>query len=163
MAVIVAVIGGQSTASKKAKEMAFEVGRLVAENGGYLICGGLEGVMEAACRGAKAAGGTTIGVLPTGSKEDANRYVDLPIVTGMGTARNVIIVRTADAIIAIDGSFGTLSEIAHALDQGKKVISLGSWPLAKLGVDDGLMVEVATAEEAVRLAFEQARKDGSTR
>jgi uncharacterized protein (TIGR00725 family) len=158
MSTIIAVIGGQSSASAEAKELAREIGRLIAINGAHLICGGLEGVMEAACRGAKEVGGTTIGVLPTGSKSDANPYVDIPIVTGMGMARNVIIVRTADAIIAIDGSYGTLSEIAHALDQGKKVISLRSWPLQKAGVDGELLVEASTPEEAVRFAFDYVKK-----
>lgn len=158
MPYIIAVIGGQSGASDKAKEHAYEVGRLIAEQGAYLICGGMEGVMEAACRGAKEANGTTIGVLPTGSKADANEFVDIPIVTGMGTARNVVIVRTADAIIAIDGSFGTLSEIAHALDQGKKVISLESWALEKLGVDEEKILRAATPVEAVKLALEYAKR-----
>ena len=158
MAVIMAVIGGQSNTSGEARKLAGEVGYMIAKRDAYLICGGMEGVMEAACRGAKEAGGTTIGVLPSGSKSDANRYVDIPIVTGMGTARNVIIVRTADAIIAIDGSYGTLSEIAHALDQGKKVISLRSWPLKKAGVDNELFVEASDPEEAVRLALEYASR-----
>jgi len=155
---IIAVIGGQSQASDEAKKLAREVGRLIAERDAYLICGGMGGVMEAACRGAKEAGGTTIGVLPTGAKADANPFVDIPIATGMGTARNVIIVRTADAIIAIDGSYGTLSEIAHALDQGKTVISLHSWPLQKVGVDKGQMIEADTPRQAVELAFKQAAK-----
>jgi uncharacterized protein (TIGR00725 family) len=154
MRAIIAVIGGQSSASDEAKKLAREVGRLIAERDAYLMCGGLEGVMEAACRGAKEAGGTTIGVLPSGSKSDANRFVDIPIATGMGTARNVIIIRTADAIIAIDGSYGTLSEIAHALDQGKNVISLHSWPLQRIGVDKGLLIEASTPAQAVELAFE---------
>jgi len=158
MRTIVAVIGGQNKASAEAKRLAREVGRLIAKRNAYLICGGMEGVMEEACRGAKEAGGTTIGVLPTGSRSDANQYVDIPIVTGMGTARNVIIVRTADAIIAIDGSYGTLSEIAHALDQGKAVISLHSWPLQKVGVDQGRLIEASTPEQAVELAFNYADK-----
>jgi hypothetical protein len=158
MRTIVAVIGGQSGVSDEAKKLAREVGRLIAEHDAYLICGGMEGVMEAACRGAKEAGGTTIGVLPAGSKSDANPFVDIPIATGMGTARNVIIVRTADAIIAIDGSYGTLSEIAHALDQGKNVISLHSWPLQKIGVDKGLLIEASTPAQAVELAFKYVGK-----
>jgi len=158
LAAIIAVIGGQNGASDEALRMAREVGRLIAERGAYLVCGGLEGVMEAACRGAKEAGGTTIGVLPTASKQDANKYVDIPIVTGMGTARNVIIVRTADAVIAVDGKYGTLSEIAHALDHGKKVVSLGSWQLEKLGVDRQAFVQASTPEEAVKLALESTKK-----
>ncbi len=161
MAVIIAVIGGQNGASEEVLMLAREVGRLIAEGGAHLICGGMEGVMEAACRGAKEAGGTTIGVLPSTAKQDANKYVDLPIVTGMGTARNVIIVRTADAIIAVDGKFGTLSEIAHALDYGKKVISLRSWPLERMGLDGSKFVQAATPREAVDLAFESAENGGT--
>ena len=155
---MIAVIGGQSETTDEAVKLAHEVGRLVAVRGAYLICGGLEGVMAAACRGAKEAGGTTIGVLPTTSKLDSNPYVDIPIVTGMGTARNVIIVRSADAIIAIDGRYGTLSEIAHALDQQKRVISLHSWPSLKKDVDGELFVEASTPRQAVDLAFEYASR-----
>jgi len=158
---IIAVIGGQNGTTDEALRLAREVGRLIAERGAYLICGGLEGVMDAACRGAKEAGGTTIGVVPSAAKQDANKYVDIPIVTDMGTARNVIIVRTADAIIAVDGRFGTLSEIAHALDQGKKVISLKSWPLEKMGLEGTNFVQALTPEEAVDLAFDYAEKGGA--
>jgi len=153
---IIGVLGGQN-ASEEMTKLAEKVGYLVAKGGAVLLCGGLTGVMEAACKGAKKAGGLTIGILPTGSSKDANPYVDVPIVTGMGTARNVIIVRTADALIAIDGSYGTLSEIAHAFDQKKKVIALRSWDLLKAGIDKSLFVEVRTAEEAVDLAFKEAQ------
>ena len=149
---IVAVIGGQRP-PPEALVQAEAVGRLVAGAGAILLCGGLGGVMEAACRGAKAGGGLTIGVLPGGDRAEANPFVDVPIVTAMATARNVIIVRTADGIIAIDGSFGTLSEMAHALDQGKRIVSLGAWDLAKAGVPPDRIVTAKTPGEAVRAAL----------
>src|SRR5438093_4010565 len=116
---IIGVIGGGSTASPDGLALAEEVGFLVARADAVLICGGLNGVMEASAKGAKRGGGLTVGVLPTGNKADANPHIDLPIATAMSTARNLIIVRTADAIIAVNGSYGTLSEMAHAFDLGK--------------------------------------------
>jgi uncharacterized protein (TIGR00725 family) len=92
-----------------------------------LVCGGLGGVMEAACRGAKEAGGTTVGILPGSDRAAANRFVDVPIPTGLGEGRNVLVVRAADALIAVGGGHGTLSEIAFALKTGKRVIGLGTW------------------------------------
>ena len=157
---VIGVIGGQRPPAESLP-IAEAVGRLVAEAGGVLVCGGLEGVMEAACRGAKSVGGLTIGILPGGSKAEANPYVDVPIVTGIGAARNVIVVRTADALIAIDGAYGTLSEIAHALDLGKGVVSLGSWDLAKAGVDTSRIVAAKSPEDAVRLAMVEARRPQS--
>ncbi|NIL96534.1 MAG: TIGR00725 family protein, partial [Planctomycetales bacterium] len=129
---VVAVVGG-GVCSPEEAALAEAVGRGLAEAGATLICGGLGGVMAAACRGAKSAGGLTIGVLPGYSATDANPHVDVPIVTGMGEARNVIIVRTASAVIAVGGEFGTLSEIAFALKLGRPVIGLGTWELAKEG------------------------------
>jgi uncharacterized protein (TIGR00725 family) len=111
------------------------------------------GVMAAACRGAKSAGGLTVGVLPGISASDANPYVDVPILTGMGEARNVIIVRTATAVIAVGGEFGTLSEVAFALKLGRPVIGLRTWELAKEGRPLEAVVKASTAEEAVRLAL----------
>ena len=123
---IVAVVGG-SQAGAKLKRDAEAVGRLIGERGGLLICGGLGGVMEAAARGAKSVGGTTIGVLPGGRSSDANPHIDIPIVTGIGYARNVIIVQTADGVVALPGKFGTLTEIAYAVVFGKPVVSMNSW------------------------------------
>src|SRR3990170_5769803 len=134
------------------------VGRLVAQAGAVLVCGGLGGVMEAACRGAKSAGGLTIGILPGGDRAEANPFVDVAVVTGMGTARNVIVVRTADALVAVDGSYGTLSEIAHALDQGKRGVSLGSWGLSPARVDSARILAARSPEEAVRLALAEAAR-----
>ena len=149
---IVAVVGGGSCSHAEAA-MAEAVGRHLAEAGATVICGGLGGVMAAACRGAKSAGGLTVGVLPGISALDANRYVDVSIVTGMGEARNVIIVRTAMAVIAVGGEFGTLSELALALKLGRPVIGLGTWELAKEGRALHAIVKAKTAEEAVRLAL----------
>lgn len=155
--IIIGVVGGQH-APPEALRNAERVGYLIAKGGAALICGGLTGVMEASCKGAKSAGGLTIGLLPTGRKSDANPFVDIPIVTGLGTARNVVIVRTADAIVAIDGSYGTLSEIAHALERGKPIVSLGAWDLRKIGVDPELYLEAKDPEAAVRMAFDLAKK-----
>jgi uncharacterized protein (TIGR00725 family) len=152
---LIAVIGGQEPGPEYL-DLAEEVGYLIAKRGAALICGGLTGVMEAACRGAKRAGGLTIGVIPTIRKADANPFVDIVIATGMGTARNVIIVRSADALIAVDGSFGTLSEISHAFEQGKAVVSLHSWDMKKLGVPEELYREVKDPEEAVEVALKIA-------
>lgn len=124
---IIGVIGA-SGASLKGIEMAETVGRLIAERGAVLICGGLGGVMEAAARGCALAGGEVLGILPGDSVTSANPYVTLPIVTDMGHARNVIIAQTAHALIAIEGEYGTLSEIAISLKLDKPVIQLNSWP-----------------------------------
>ena len=129
--------------------MAEAVGRALGEARVLLVCGGLGGVMEAACRGAKAAGGTTVGLLPGLSRADANEHVDVAIATGLGEARNALIVRAADALIAVGGEFGTLSEIALALKSGKPVVGIGSWDLEPILV-------AADPEEAVRMALAAA-------
>ncbi len=154
---MIAVIGGQHP-PPEALAMAEEVGYRIASGGGVLICGGLEGVMEAACRGAKRGGGITVGLLPTGSKATANPYVDIPIATALGTARNVVLARTADALIAVDGSYGTLSEMSHAFERGKPVVGLHTWDMASLGVPPELFIPVATPQEAVEKALEIARR-----
>jgi uncharacterized protein (TIGR00725 family) len=105
------------------------VGALVAQRGAVLVCGGLGGVMEAACRGAKSSGGTTVGLLPGADRAAANRFVDIAIPTGLGEARNALVVRAVDAVIAVGGGYGTLSEIALALKAGKRVVGLGSWEI----------------------------------
>lgn len=122
----IAVIGhGQAT--PRECEAAYVTGRLLAENGAMLLCGGLGGVMEAACRGAKEAGGTTIGILP--ATEGGNPYLDITIRTGLGHARNVLVVLSADAVIAVGGSHGTLSEIAIALKTGRPVYGFDTWDI----------------------------------
>jgi len=152
----IAVIGGNqcSSAGLRAAE---EVGGELARRGAILICGGLSGVMEAACKGAQSAGGITIGVLPGDSRQSANPYVQIPIVTGMGYARNAIIVKSAQAIIAIDGSYGTLSEIGHALQSGIPVIGLNTWALAKSGQQDNSIIPAQSPAEAVDKALKLAK------
>ena len=117
-------------------ELAEEVGRELARRDIMVVCGGLSGIMEAVCRGAKAEGGTTIGILPGRAAAEANSYVDIPIVTSMGYSRNVIVVHTGEAVIAVGGAFGTLSEIGHALGDGIPVVGLKTWPILVNG--DGI-------------------------
>ena len=127
--------------------LAMEVGSLIARNGAVMVCGGLSGIMEAASQGAASDGGTVIGILPGSDKKEANPYVTFPIPTGMGVARNVLIVRTADAVVAMPGGPGTLSEIALALNTATPVVDLGGWKI------EGTR-KATTAEEAVHLALE---------
>ncbi len=105
----------------------------MAESGAVLVCGGLGGVMEAACRGAHAGGGLTVGILPGRDRDEANPHVDIAIPTGMGEARNVLVVRCADAVVAVAGEYGTLSEIALALQAGIPVVGLDTWELGRAG------------------------------
>src|SRR3954453_18071791 len=141
----VAVVGpGEATPEQIAT--AEEVGRLLAERGAVLVCGGLGGVMEAACRGAKEGGGRTVGILPGGDRAAANPHVGVVIATGLGEARNALVVRAADALIAVGGAYGTLSEIALALKAGKPVLGVRSWEI------EGV-VPAESAEEAVEEAL----------
>ena len=149
----VAVIGG-SQASARELTLAEEVGRLLADRKAVLVCGGLGGIMEAACRGARTGGGITVGILPGEKREAANPYVQIPVVTGIGYARNVAVVRSAQAVIAVGGSYGTLSEIAHARQGGIPVIGLNTWSLSRNSQEDKSIVLAATAAEAVDTAFE---------
>lgn len=119
----VSVIGGGTVGEEDAR-LAREVGREVGERGHDLVCGGLGGVMEAACRGAREAGARTIGILPGDDPAGANPYVDVPVATGIGHARNVMVVLNGEAVVAVDGAHGTLSEIAHALDLGRPIVGL---------------------------------------
>ncbi len=121
----VSVIGG-STVTDQEYDRAYEVGRLLGDAGHEVVCGGRTGVMEAACRGASETGGHTIGILPGTDRHSANRYVDTAIATGLGNARNPLVVRNGDAVIAVDGGTGTLSELGHALDFGRPVAGLGT-------------------------------------
>ncbi len=152
---IVAVIGAGECTPEVAR-LAEEVGRRLAEKGAILICGGLGGVMEAACRGAKSAGGTTVGVLSGTNPGDANPYVDIPVATGMGQARNVIVVASAQAAIAVGGGYGTLSEIGHARKLGIPVVGLDTWSLKKEGYTG--IIEAQSPAEAVERAIAWARK-----
>lgn len=153
----IAVIGGGECSAEEA-ELAEEVGREIARRGAILICGGLSGVMEAACKGAYAEGGMTIGILPGDSRRQANRYVQIPIATGVGYARNVIVVKSAQAVIAIGGSYGTLSEISHARQSGIPVIGLNTWSFSKDGKTDKSIIRARNAVEAVKKAISLAKK-----
>lgn len=154
---VIAVIGA-SQCSKEIAQIAEDVGRELAKRGVTLVCGGGGGVMEAACRGAEMEGGLTIGILPGASRHDANPYVDVPIVTGIGEARNVIVVRSAQAAIAVSGEYGTLSEIAYALKLGIPVIGLRTWQLARQGHKVRDIVVAETPKEAVEKAIALARQ-----
>ena len=122
----IAVVGGHKC-SKEIYKIAEEVGNLIAKQGWVLVCGGGPGVMEAACKGAKKQGGVTVGILPSSDGREANKYLDVKIPTGLGYARNILVVRAADAIIAIDGEYGTLSEIAFAFNEEKPIVGIDTW------------------------------------
>jgi uncharacterized protein (TIGR00725 family) len=132
----IAVCGAGMPAARPADlHAAEEVGRRVARADGIVVCGGLGGVMEAACRGARSAGGLTIGLLPAGDRSTANPFVSVAIPTGMGELRNGLVVRTADAVIAIGGDWGTLSEIALALKTGTPVVGVDTWDLGRSEIE----------------------------
>ena len=154
---VIAVVGG-SAVDDMTYAAAREVGRLLAAAGATLINGGYGGVMEAASLGASEAGGTVIGILQGTDRNEGNPHLTLGIATGMGKGRNTIIAITCDAMIAVDGGYGTLSEIAQALNHGRPVVALGSWDLPGAGeVDQGLFKRAETPEEAVKLAISMAR------
>lgn len=141
----IGVIGGASPSSEF-RDIAFEVGKRIAEKGAILVCGGLSGVMEAAARGVKAAKGFSLGILPGNSTKDANPYIDVAVVTGMGYSRNHLVVMNSDVLIAIDGEFGTLSEIAYGRVYDKKIIGIKTWDIPGI-------VKADTPEEAIDLAL----------
>jgi len=147
---------GASRCGEEVSKLAFRVGELIAERGAVLLCGGMGGVMEAACAGARQAGGLTIGILPGLDERDSppNQYVDVPIFTGLRDGRNWVNACACDALIAIAGGYGTLSEIALALKLGKPLVLLNTW---KFEGDEQLPApkKAATADEAVELAFVQ--------
>lgn len=144
-------VAGSPSASTRETEFAFELGGLLARAGFSIVCGGGAGVMEAVCRGALEAGGATIGILPGSDPSEANRYVQIAIPTGMGSARNRIVALAGTALVAVGGRYGTLSEVAFALDAGRPVCAFGSWASVP-GV-----TEAGTPEEAVRFVL---RKQG---
>ena len=151
----IAVIGG-SQCSKDEARLAEEVGRELARQGAILVCGGLGGVMEAACKGAQSEDGMTIGILPGEIRQAANPYVQIPIVTGIGHARNVAVVKSSQAVIAIGGSYGTLSEISHALQGGIPVIGLNTWSLSRNNQPDNSIISAQNPTEAVNKAISLA-------
>ena len=136
---ILAVIGG-SKASANETDLARQVGELAAKKGYVVATGGLGGVMEAASKGARHAGGLVVGIIPFADKQYANPYVDIAIASGLGHARNIVLVQTADVVVAVGGSYGTLSEIAIALKEKKTVLGFGSWTI------DGV-VQLSTIED----------------
>lgn len=138
---------GSARCSQNIYRLGEKVGEGIARRGAILICGGLGGVMEAACKGAKAAGGLTVGILPGVRADDANPYVDIPVVTGLSLARNLLVVRSSQALIAIEGGYGTLSEIAFSLQLDVPVIGL------KTTYQDSRMIQAVNSEDAVEKAF----------
>ncbi|HAW59866.1 MAG TPA: TIGR00725 family protein [Actinobacteria bacterium] len=149
---------GAGRCDAKLFDIAYEVGRLIAQRGAILVCGGLGGVMEAACKGAKSAGGLTLGILPSEDRKHANPYVNVVVPTGLGEARNALVVRTADVLIAVGGEFGTLSEIALALKVGKPVVGIGTWELAKGGRPVEAILIAKDPHEAVERALRVSLK-----
>ena len=139
---------GNSVCSGEVIQIAEEVGREIARRKGVLVCGGLTGVMEAVARGAKAAGGLTVGIIPGNRASDANSYIDIPIVTGLGYARNVLVVQSSEVVIAIRGKYGTLSEIAYALQFGIPVVGLQTWDVSPD------IIQASNPAEAVSKAFD---------
>lgn len=151
------VVGTQH-ATDDIERLAEEIGRGAARRGAVVVCGGLGGVMAGACRGAKDSEGTTVGILPGTDRDSANEWVDVAIPTGLGEVRNILVVRASDVVIAVDGSHGTLSEIAFALKYATPVVGLRTWTLTAgdaEGPDPGITV-VDTPEEAVEAAFRAA-------
>jgi len=151
----IAVIGGSSP-SPQDLEIAEEVGREIARHGAVLICGGLGGVMEASCRGAHGEGGLTVGILPGDNPTTANPFVSIPIVTGIGYARNPIVVKSSRAVIAVGGSYGTLTEIAYAIQHGIPVIGLNTWSISRRGKVDKAIIQAENPVQAVELALDLA-------
>ena len=152
---IISVIGA-GVATPEIASLAEEVGKELARRGATVVCGGLGGVMEAVCRGAKAGGGTTIGILPGNDPDEANRWVDIPVCTGLGYARNVIVVKTGRAVIAVGGAYGTLSEIGHALADGISVVGLKTWAVARDGEEDHSIISASDPRDAVEKALRAA-------
>ncbi len=153
----IAVIGG-SNCSEEEEKLSRQVGAEIAKNGGIVVCGGGSGVMEAASAGARGAGGTVIGILPGDNTREGNSYLSFAVSTGLGEARNAVIARTADAVIAVGGEYGTLSEMALALKMGKPVIGLKSWLLKPPRELRKKIITANTAAEAVKKAYELAGK-----
>jgi hypothetical protein len=157
----IGVVGSKDISSGNVWDMALKVGREIARTGAILVCGGLTGIMEASAKGAKEAGGTTIGIIPGNVKSEANSFIEIVIATGIGYARNTIVATTSDAVIVIAGGSGTLSEAAFALNMGKPVIALkGSGGIADLianrEIDGKLVLSASSPAEAVRLGVEKA-------
>ena len=145
---MIGVLGGDPCSDHDSRN-AFEAGREIGSRGHVLVCGGRGGVMREACRGARETGGHTIGILPGDDIGEANEFVEFPVATGLGHARNLIVVRTSEALIAVGGRYGTLSEIAFALIHARPVAGLATWELTDPSGDFVPIVPFATAQEAV--------------
>lgn len=162
----VAVVGA-GDAGPDDLAVAEDLGRELARAGAVVVCGGLGGVMEAVCRGARQLGGRTVGILPGSDRRHANPFVDVAVATGLGEARNLLVVRTADVVVAVGGEFGTLSEIAFALRLGTPVVGIGTWELAKRGHPVDAVVRAGSAAEAagaaMALALARARPQANLR
>lgn len=156
---IISVIGGDA-AGPEAIEAATVVGRELARRGVTIACGGRGGVMEAACRGARAEGGHTIGIMPGRDRLESppNEYVEFPLYTGLGYARNIMVILSGEAVIAIDGSYGTLSEIAYALIHSRPIVGLDTWDFSYAGYDGQRIVRATDPREAVEKAIELAER-----
>jgi uncharacterized protein (TIGR00725 family) len=150
--IFIGVIGA-GDCSEDVYKLAEQVGERIAKAGAVLVCGGLGGVMEATSKGAKKAGGTTIGILPDIDKSRANSYIDFPVATGLGEGRNLLVVRSSDVVIALPGEYGTLSEIAFSLKLGKPIIGLSTWDVS----ED--IIKAQNPEEAVKIALSKVSKD----
>lgn len=148
-------MGGESC-TDRIRDLAYQVGSLVAQRGGIVLCGGGEGVMEAVCHGARDYGGTTIGIMPGSNPAESlpNQYVDIPIFTGMSDGRNSINIKSSEVVIAIDGSYGTLSEIGMALKNGRHVVGLLTWEPRIGGELPAGLVAASDPEDAVEIAFQ---------
>jgi uncharacterized protein (TIGR00725 family) len=156
--VYVGVVGaGMPAARPEDLHAAEAVGRAVAAAGGVVVCGGLGGVMEAACRGAREADGVTVGILPGADRAAANPFVTVAVPTGMGELRNGLVVRTSDALVAVGGEWGTLAEIALAVKTDTPVVGLGTWELAKDGFPSDAIVPASDPAEAVATALSLIR------
>ncbi|MCD6230548.1 MAG: TIGR00725 family protein [Dehalococcoidia bacterium] len=153
---VVAVIGNAACSVEEAK-LAQEIGEQLASRGATVVCGGLGGVMEAVCRGAKLKGGLTVGILPGNDPEMANPWVDVAIATGVGQGRNAMVVQSAQAVIAIGGRYGTLSEIGHALKRGIPVVGLNTWVLSRGGKEDDTIIRARNVADAVDKALSLAQ------
>ena len=156
----VGVIGSGRPISQEQYQLAYAVGMHIAQRGAFLVCGGLQGIMEAASKGAHDYSGTVIGILPGSRKAEANPFVDIAIPTGFGVGRNTLVVHAADVLIAFPGTFGSLTEIAVALETGKTVVYFpGAWDLKKAGqLENARFIEAFDAKQAVGLALGEIGK-----
>lgn len=147
---LIGVIGARECPTESLK-LAYQVGREIARHGFGLVCGGMKGVMEESARGCKEEGGLTVGIIPGDDFSQANPYIDIVIPTGMGIMRNLLVVRAASGLIAIDGKYGTLSEIAYALQLQKPLVGLNTWDVC------AEFIKVQTAEEALQKLLKQMK------